>query len=208
MRAISAICSVAQQAALDSHRVSQSVSSKLNLVENFIKGGKQSIVVLTQGMLRSYQWKYETEDIIYALLDNSAAMPYATRVVAAYNPAVLTAVKLVNGDVKTVCKNGITVVCNYYGVELSTLELYSLTELMCYRCEAYSVPSKAKEEDKYVKPITTKEGLASRDMRWMTVAFANHYGKVKELQTKGRTRKMVRPDTITDAAAFCNFTYM
>jgi hypothetical protein len=87
-------------------------------------------------------------------------------------------------------------VCNYYDIKLSILELYSLTELLCYRCEDF------------IDPITTKKGLLRRDMRWIVVVFANHYGKLKDLQSQNKTDKAIRPQTITDAVALCNFDYM
>lgn len=196
MRAITALCSVAQQAALDSHRVSQEVSSKLDLINNLITGGKESLVVTSPYLTPPHSWKYQTETVTYCIVVNESVKAWAAKMIAAYNPIILKAVKLMNGDVRTVCKNGIAIVCNYYGVKLSALELYSLTELLCYRCEVC--------ED----PITTKKGLLRRDMRWMAVTFANHYGKLRELQLRGKTRRPVRPETITDTVAFCNFDYI
>mgnify|MGYP002713734647 CR=1 FL=1 len=196
MRAITALCSVAQQAALDSHRVSQSVSSKIDLINNLIVGGSETLIGIIPGSLPPHFWKYETKEIVYCIVNTESARPWATRILAAYSPTILKAVKLMKGDTRTVCRNGINIVCNYYGVKLSTLELYSITELLCYRCEVYT------------EPITTKKGLLKRDMRWMTVTFANHYGKLKSLQDRGKTRKSVRPETITDAVALCNFDYI
>lgn len=195
MRAVTALCSVAQQAALDSHRVSQEVSSKLDLINNLITGGKESLIAVSPGSVPPHSWKYETEKLTYCIVVNESVKVWGTRIVASYNPIVFKAIKLMNGDVRTVCRNGIIMVCNYYGVKLSLLELYSLTELLCYRCEAY--------ED----PITTKKGLLRRDMRWMAVTFANHYGKLRELQLRGKTKRPVRPETVTDTVAFCNFDY-
>jgi len=196
MRAISEICSRAQQAALDSHRVSQSVSSKLDLINNFITGGSESLVALISGALPSHSWKYVNGNTTFCVVNNDDVKQFATRVVAAYNPVVLKAVKLLNGDVKEVCKNGILTVCNYHGIELSMLEVYSLVELLCYRPEVDA------------EPITTKRGMFKREMRWMPTVFANHYGKLKAIQRKGTTLKQVRPETITEATAVCNFDFL
>ena len=196
MRAVSALCSVAQQAALDSHRVSQNVVSNLDLINSLIVGGKESLIVLQKGSLPPYSWKYETKNIVYCVVENYKAKPWASKIIVAYSPIILKAVKLINGDVRAVCRNGIIMICNYYGVQLSMLELYSLTELLCYKCEDS------------IEPITTKKGLLKRDMRWMAVVFANHYGKLKDLQVRGKTANPVRPQTITDAVALCNFDYM
>jgi hypothetical protein len=196
MRAVSAICAVAQQAALDSHRVSQDVVSKLDLISNLIVGNKESLIALQEGSLPPYSWKHQRNNTVYCVVENKKAKPWASKIVAAYNPVILKAIKLVNGDVKTVCRNGISMVCNYYDIKLSILELYSLTELLCYRCEDF------------IDPITTKKGLLRRDMRWIVVVFANHYGKLKDLQSQNKTDKAIRPQTITDAVALCNFDYM
>lgn len=196
VRAVSELCAKAQQAALDSHRVSQAVSSKLDLINNLITGGPESLVVFKSGPLPQHSWKLVSGSITYCIVKNDNVKPFATRIVASYNPVVLTAVKLLNGDTKEVCKQGIIVVCNYYDIRLSTLELYSLVELLCYR------PDACKE------PITTKTGLALRNMRWMTVVFANHFGKLRKIQEKGITRRRVMPETITDASSFCNFDYL
>lgn len=199
MRAVSALCSKAQQAALDSHRVSQSVSSKLDLVNNLIVGGSESLVAFLPGSLPKHSWKYVNKDmgnITFCIVDNTQVKVSASRVVAAYHPTVLKTVKLVGGDIREVCKNGIVVVCNYYDIKLSKLELYSLTELLCYRPEVTN------------EPITTKSGMRKRNMRWLAVVFANHYGKLSELQYQGITKRPLRPEVITDAAAFCNFDYV
>ena len=196
MRAISSICAVAQQAALDSHRVSQSVSAKMDLISNLISGGSTSLVVFKSYCPLNCIWKLEKDDLVYSIVDNQSIKDNGIKVVAAYNPVVLKAVKLVGGDVKTVCRNGLMVVCNYYDIKLSTLELESATELLSYRPELSPLP------------ITTKYGLLRRNMRWMTTVFANHYGVLAKMQSKRLTERFIRPETITDATAFCNFDFV
>jgi hypothetical protein len=196
MRAISAICAVAQQAALDSHRVSQSVAPKMDLIGNLIRGGPTSLVVFNSYEPHNCIWKYKKDDLTYAVVNNDSVKDNAIKLVAAYNPVVLKAAKLMGGDVRAICKNGIQVVCNYYGIKLSYLELESATELLSYKPEAH------------ISPITTKEGLLARNMRWMVVLFATHYGRLKGLQHRRLTERFVRPETITDATAFCNFDYI
>lgn len=195
VRAVSAICQVAQQAALDSHRVSQEVSSNLDLVNNLIRGGDESLVVFEGNINRDCTWKYVDGHKTYAIINSESIKDLAIKVVAAYNPVVLKEVKIMNGDVKEVCRNGILVVCNYYGVKLSKLELYSLAELMCYKCSESSYP------------MTTKDGLLHRKMRWMTTIFANHFGLMANMQLRGVTRKSINPETITESFALCNFDY-
>lgn len=196
MRGISTICAVAQQAALDSHRVSQEVSSGINLINNLILGGSESLVLMKPGRLPEHSWKYEATEGTYCIVNNERAMSKASSMIGAYNPLILKAVRAIKGDVRTVCRNGISMVCQYYGIVLSELELYSVTELFCYKCEASNIP------------ITANTGLAARNMRWMANIFANHYGKFRNLQYQGKTNRLIHPQTITEAVAFCNFDYL
>lgn len=196
VRAVSAICQVAQQAALDSHRVSQEVSSNLDLVNNLIRGGDESLVVFNGTIIQKCTWKYVKNNQTYAIINNEDIKSIAIKIIAAYNPIVLKEVKIMGGDIKEVCRNGILIVCKYYGIELSKLELYSLAELLCYRVSDSSFP------------ITTKDGLADRKMRWMTTIFANHFGLLANIQMRGVTRHPIHPETITESFALCNFDYM
>lgn len=193
MRAVSAICQVAQQAALDSHRVSQEVSSSLDLVNNLIVGGDESLVVFEGNVSLECSWKYVQDEKTYVIALNDSIKALATRVVAAYSPEVLNEVKIMNGNMKQVCRNGIVLVCNYYKIELSKLELHALAELLCFRCELSPIP------------ITTKKGIRGRDLRWMVTIFADHFGVLSKLQSRGLTRRSIKPETITEATAFCNF---
>lgn len=195
MRAVSAICQVAQQAALDSHRVSQEVSSNLDLVNNLIRGGDESLVIFQGIINRECTWKYVDKHRTYAIINNESIKDIAIKVIAAYNPVVLKEVKIMNGDIKEVSRNGILVICNYYGIQLSKLELYSLAELLCYKCSDSS------------QPATTKRGLLDRKMRWMTTIFANHFGLLANMQLRGITKRSINPETITESFAFCNFDY-
>ena len=196
IRAVSAICQVAQQAALDSHRVSQEVSSSLDLVNNLIKGGSESLVVFNGTINKRCTWKYMNGNETFAIIRNESVKDIATKIIAAYNPVVLKEVKIMDGNVKEVCRNGILVVCNYYNIKLSKLELYSLAELLCYKCSISS------------SPITTKDGLNDRKMRWMTTIFANHFGLLADMQKKGMTKYPISPETITESFAFGNFDYI
>ena len=160
------------------------------------RGGNQSLIVVKKDSTIKNTWKYIAEDVMYCIVDNLAIRSKAADIIGAYSPMVLKAIEMIGGNIKEVCKVGLIVVCNYYGIKLSELELNSLVELFCYRVSA----------DKH--PITVKNGLLMRDMRWMTVIFANHYGKLRTLQYKGKTRKPINPETITDAGATCNFDYL
>lgn len=196
MRAVSAICGVAQQASLDAHRVSQSVESSFDLVDSLMKGGPKSLVVLLPGTRINAVWKYSTSEALYTIVDHQSVRSKATSIVGAYSPEVLKVVKLSKMNVQQVCATGVQTVCKYYNVKLSELEFWAFVELLCYRCEAAT------------EPITTKQGTLKRDMRWMVSVFSNHYGKVQDLQDRGKTRRFVQPETITEAAATCNFNYL
>ena len=200
VRAISAICGVAQQAALDSHRASQGTSqntvSTFDLIQNFIQGGSTSLVVLRRGTEIPNAWNYKSDEATYCLTHNNLVRSKAASVIGSYSSEVLRAVKLLKKDIREVCAVGISVVCKYYGVILTNIEFWSLVELMCYRCEAVN------------EPITIKRGIMFRNMRWMICVFASHYGRLQTLQKEGKTDRNLPPETITDAFALCNFDYI
>lgn len=198
MRAVRTICAKAQQAALDSHRVSTVEKPKLDLIKNMIAGDDLTMVALSGGTIRDSVMTYKsTEDnVTYCIADVNSIRPLVRRVVAAYNPKVLRAVELVGGDTLSVCKRGINIVCNYYGIRIDELELSSVAVLLCYGLDSSGLPT------------TTKKGMLDRSMRWLAVVFANHYGKNKTLYSGGYTKKYVKPETATEASAFCNFDYL
>ncbi|KJZ68976.1 hypothetical protein HIM_11633 [Hirsutella minnesotensis 3608] len=199
MRALRTICARAQQAALDSHRVSTSAKPKLDLIKNMVSGSDVTLVVLSRGPPPEAEMVYSSSDennVMYCVSHVDAIRPLARRVVASYNPTVLRAVEIIGGDSLAVCKKGISVVCNYYGISLDDLELSSAAVLMCYGLGASN------------EPATTKRGMLQRSMRWLAVVFANHYGKTKSLHIQGLTRHYVHPQTATEASAFCNFDYL
>jgi hypothetical protein len=196
IRAVSLMCAVAQQAALDSHRVSQEVNSSMDLINNFIMGGKETLVVFNGTINVPCTWKYIAGSNVYAILSPESAILNITKIVGSYNPIVLNAVKSIDGNIKEVCKNGIAVVCNYYNVKLSLLELSSLAELMCFECGASSIP------------ITNKSGIKKRNIRWLVKVFSDHYGLIFDLQNRRLTKDFVVPETTTEAASFANFSFM
>jgi hypothetical protein len=198
MRAIAKICSVAQQAALDSHRVSQATGNDIDLIHDLMQGDPLTLVVLRGRLAPGAPWKYydPNESVTYALVDPTNARSLVRNVIGAYSPQVLKAVKLVGGDVRAVCQVGISTVCNYYSIQLSQLELASVVELMIYR------------SDTSTSPITSKAGMSARELRWMATVFANHYGRLKSIQRRGLTRRAVLPETITEAAALGNYSYL
>lgn len=198
MRAISMICAKAQQAALDSHRVTQVSSNDIDLIRDFMQGGPTTLVAMRAHSSVESVWKYvdATQKVAYYLVDPKNVKSAARNMTASYSPSVLKAVKLVGNDPKEACHNGIKLLCNYYGISLSQLEMASVVELMSYRVDASSAP------------ITSKLGVSSREARWLVAVFANHYGKLRQAQKKGYTKRPVHPETITEAAALCNYSYL
>lgn len=196
IRAASLVCSVAQQAALDSHRVSTESKSNMDLIANMVQGGTKSLVVFRGTASQSAEWSLvrAEKNMTFSIVENDKVRVRGADVIASYNPVVLKYVSLLGGNVKEVCRNGIMVVCHYYRLKPSRLELDSLTELMSYKPEASSLP------------ITTRGGMSGRNMRWMSSLFANHYGLLNDMQRRRLTARQVPPETITEAAAFCNFS--
>lgn len=199
MRAIRTICAKAQQAALDSHRVSTSAKPKLDMIKNMISGSDTTCVVLTKGRAPDAEFVYvnkSEDDAIYCVADVDDIKPLARRIIAAYHPTLLRAVELVGGDKLEVCKKGIAMVCNYYEISIDDLELTSAAILLSY--------GKSSTGD----AATTKRGMLKRSMRWLVTVFANHFAQTKAVYTQGITDKFVAPQTATEASAFCNFDHL
>lgn len=193
IRGISKLCGKFQQAMLDAHRVSTQIVTQMNLIENFLNGGTDSItlVAMRGTRLPKNSWNCFKDGITFCIIHPTAVKSLATNVVAAYHPSVLADVQKMNGDTRLVALGGVQMICNAYGVRLTKLELHSVAELTRYKCETAS------------EPITTKKGIHQRRLRWFQVLFANHYKYIGTLHSQGFSTRPVKPQTITDAFAFC-----
>ncbi|KXL50342.1 MAG: hypothetical protein FE78DRAFT_66951 [Acidomyces sp. 'richmondensis'] len=171
VRAVMSVCEVAQQAALDSHRVQESNMASHDIVSDLFIGrpvlepcGKRlpTIVVLEERTTKeqvSYfkpLWKFSTDGYI-VLLCNPVRVPAGLKqlVAGSYNPVILSSVSDSDSRAQVLCYRGLSVVCNYYGLKLTPTELKDMSYLMSF---------KVRESSEH---ITTRTGLLERGLQWI-----------------------------------------
>lgn len=181
MRAMSSICSVSQQAALDAHRATSSASSSHDMLSDLVLGcGRTSQLSDTAKLTvfqvsgnptiptGSYAWRYYADGhTTYLMEPGNVPVHWGAIITAAYNPTVLSLVK--PRLVQEVCKRGITIVCNYYNVALTELELNDISYVYSYMPLASP------------HPITCRQGLLARGLGWIETLEATDITKITGL---------------------------
>lgn len=177
LRAISAICSVAQQAALDSHRAGTEKMASYDMISNMLSGGTDTVLVLdTSAPLVAYSmWKTRRGNAYISMVtvaDVEKAGVAGVR--GSYCPWVLSKVD----DPIAVCRIGITLVCNYFSVSMSEDELHDMSHMLVFRCEETAFP------------ITSTQGLRPRGIGWVDHLMATSYSKIEEICGDGTDTEM------------------
>lgn len=185
VRGMSAMCAVAQQAALDSHRAESHDVTSHDFIGDIMLGCNRDANVSATGMMtlvettahapvltknRWYKWMYTSANNTFYLCDPSKFPPGLRRhIVGGYNPIVLTYVLNQNGNVYDVCKRGVMTICNYYGIYMSEVELSDITHVFSYDVKAS------------VHPITSREGMLARSLGWIETLLATDHSKLPEM---------------------------
>lgn len=180
VRAISNICASLQQAALSKHHATKRLLPSHDLISDMIVGSSDDTLILFSvstsiervRSLVSLKWAAKNDDAIHTLckLRNLSRVP-KDKIIGAYNPLVL---RLIAPDKRIeVCKLGIRALADHYGISLSEVEVISLSVLYSFKPEKDS------------KPITTKDGMLSRRLRWTEVTMGNHYTSLVNRLKKG-----------------------
>lgn len=177
VRAISTVCAASQQSALDSHRAKDDKMPAHDLINDLIMGSPNTFVVINGSRdivsLRKTvraQWITKIDNRIFCLCaPRQAARLNQRDILGTYNPVVLK--QIPESRRVDVCKVAITEVVKYHSLPLSDTEIISLGALYSFKPEASP------------KPITTREGVASRKLHWLDVTMANHYaGLIDRIQ--------------------------
>ncbi|KAJ4002535.1 hypothetical protein NW766_012860 [Fusarium irregulare] len=212
VRGMAGICAVAQQAALDSHRaesrdpvshdfisdlilgcyrkVHASHTREYTFVELFADPSRRTEAMKLVSQCSPRWVDDQRSDTIHMLCKpKSIKLNMARYIKSAYSPEILSVIQKQGLSVRAVCENGIKVVCNYYGVRISALELHDVSVVFSYRPEAS------------VHPITTREGMMSRELGWIETFEATDYTKLPSLEGNFET-----PDTSTAAMFMSNFS--
>lgn len=225
VRGIMALCASAQQAKLNAHRVKIADdtmgSSNHDFISDLVLGcnrkthlsstSSYTYVQLKTPCIEKTQtcdritlddlcslcsklestWKYVNSD---ASLINILCKPSSVKggickyVYAAYNPIILSTLVSSENNVLEICKRGITIVCNYYKIQVSPIELHDLAAVYSYR------PGASRH------PITSREGMMSRNLGWIETFQATDYTKLPSLQSE-----FEYPDSTSSATFMSNF---
>jgi hypothetical protein len=207
VRAIMSLCEVAQQAALDSHRVQESDMSSHDFISDILlgrpvlepKGGKlPTVVILDQSIPESLVgrmkpiWRYTTGGSLLIMCKAHKLYPdtygYLT---GSYNPTVLSELHACKLNAQQLCRNGLSLVCNYYRLRLTEVELVDLSHVLSFRVsESHS-------------PITTRKGMLARDLSWVETLEGTDVTMLPSLK-----RHWQEPLSSTSSMFMANFSLM
>lgn len=183
VRAVMSLCEVAQQAALDSHRVKESDMPSHDLISSVLlgrpvlepKGAKLPTLLvfgdsIAEDLIHSLKpkWRHATEGTVVLLcppvrLDASTC----SHLVGSYDPVVLSQLTGCSLTAQRLCLTALSVVCNYYSIKLTHTELTDLSYVMSFKVGASNVP------------ITTRGGMSARRLAWVETLEATDPSAVR-----------------------------
>lgn len=217
VRAISLVCSVSQQAALDSHRAESHGPATHDFIADLILGcnrdpsrGSTSHLTLIEfnkdqssevySTACNPSWIYESDEGVYVLCD-PVGIKYSVlkNIVAAYNPRVLSMLEKRGIDVHEVCKRGIKIVCNYYSINMSDIEMTDLACVVSYEPHKSIMTYGPTQRDTLT--VTSRDGIYARDLGWIETLLATDYTKLPLL-----TGDFESANTSTAAMFISNFS--
>lgn len=215
VRGLASICALAQQAALDAHRAEDSTSmrEKHDFISDLVLGCYRKVHL-------SPTYEYTYIELSFDGIDRSALISLAQScsprwiddqrldvlqmlckpkdvksnvskyITTAYNPEILTLASRQNSiaNLRGICENGIKLICNYYNIHISEIEMHDVSIVFSYRPDAS------------IHPITTRDGMMSREIGWIETFEATDYTKLPSLEGDFEI-----PDTSTAAMFTSNF---
>jgi hypothetical protein len=199
MRAVSTICAGSQQATLESHHAKKKSLPQHNITTDMIKGLSETVILVDRRLSESRirialrpRWQDKGLDGTYVLCKASGAgnLP-KSYILGSYNPTILS--KFDESERLEICRRGVEAVVRYSSFEFSATQIMSLAVLFSFKVE----------DSPY--PITTREGISARGLRWTEVMMANHYNMLIEMLDKGNI-PFSPLDTISSCLMGGNFT--
>lgn len=206
-RAVMIFCAVAQQAALDSHRVQESDSTSFDFISDIFIGkplgsgseiGTHTLVIFSKSIENSnvdmtpLTWKYDTDADTVSLCNiPGLTKSHAPYIRGAYNVRVLKLCRDAGYDSQQICKHALNMVSNYYELSISDIELRDLSHAV-----SYQVPQSKHQ-------VTTRDGVAYRSLSWVDKVLATDFTKIpRNLNLKST------PSTSTSAMFMNNFSVL
>jgi hypothetical protein len=186
------LCSVAQQAALDSDEAEREVLPRHNMIRSLLQGDTEDAICVTtvQGLRVSWQCAMPEGCFMVILDRNSLCDVPSHTVVAAGEPGELSRIILFRGyqEAFRAATRYIYVLSNQYGKQVSGDDVACFASLLCFRPGDHDLP------------ITNKVGMAARELRWLSTTFANHFAMQSSLL---KTEMRFHPcTTMTERIAF------
>ncbi len=215
IRAMSSICAVAQQAALDSHRAESQDSTSHDFISDLVLGCYRKVHMsptyeytfiefstsnidknVLVNMIRTCHPRWINDQytgVVHVLCKPKDIKSNICKYVkSAYNPEVLNMASKHNLDIKSICRNGIILICNYYGIHMFDIEIHDLAVMFSYR------------SDSSKDPITNRSGMMARQLGWIETFEATDYTKLPSLETD----MFEIADTSTASMFISNFNNM
>lgn len=204
VRCIMLLCSKAQQAALDAHRVGSKASTSMDLISDLLLGRSvhkasspcntlyvfSNVTRKTCFKRMSPAWMYRTDGHLMCIAKDDA-MPddMCDKLVAAYSPVVLS--KCSQSTVREICRRALCIVMNYYSLEVEYNDIEDLAVLFSHKVSSSTCP------------ITTRAGMERRGMGWLETLLVLDYKAFGKL-IGGRS-----PCVSSASSTFCaNFGYL
>lgn len=168
LRGISRLCSVSQQSALDSHRVSRSDMPAHDMISDLLQGNESTVIVLPEGYkgMSPLTWACHKDGFTVGILALGDAHLVASWPIAgAYSPLLLGYCK----NPRAACVVGLTLIFNYFSITVDPQELSDMAWMFCYNSDASS------------SPITTSAGMQARKLGWVDTLMMHSYGTLRLL---------------------------
>lgn len=174
MRAMSVICANTQQSKLQSHHAKKALFPAHDIISDIILGESKT-VVLIDNSLGERQIRLSMKPSLYDRTEHGTFIICSPKdlrsipkiyIKGSYNPIVLSMIQ--PNKRLEVCETMITYATAYFELALSETEIRSLAVLFSY--EVHLSPL----------PITTRDGITARNLRWTEVTMANHYTGLTE----------------------------
>jgi len=206
-RAVMIFCAVAQQAALDSHRVRETETTSFDFISDVFIGkplssdrgtGDRTLVILrrsiedTNTSLAPFAWKYATGNDIVTLCNiPMLKLAHVAYIKGTYNAKILKMCCDSRMNPHPICEYALNMVSNYYELCISNVELRDLSYVMSYQVS----------QSQY--QITTRDGATHRSLPWVDKLLATDFTKAPY-----NTGAASVPCTSTSAMFMNNFSLL